>query len=237
MDLFTALTLGLIGSLHCAGMCGPIAIAIPLAKESWLKKLSGGLLYNFGRILTYGALGAIFGLLGRGIKLAGLQQWASIAIGIIMILSVLFPVIFRGKINILLNSYAGRLTGGFRKLFSRESLGALFIVGLLNGLLPCGLVYLAVAGAINTNEVLLGIAFMMLFGLGTTPILLGISLMGSMISLRWKRKVSKVIPAFIILLGLLFILRGMNLGIPYVSPKTEKLEVKEEMRKDEPCCH
>jgi len=239
MDLITALTLGLIGSLHCAGMCGPIAIAIPLAKEGWLKKLSGGLLYNFGRILTYGALGAIFGLLGRGIKLAGLQQWASITIGIVMILSVLFPVIFRGKINIenVLNKYAGHLTGGFRKLLSMESQAALFIVGLINGLLPCGLVYLAVAGAINTNEVEMGIAFMMLFGLGTTPMLLGISLMGSVISLKWKKKVSKVIPAFIILLGLLFILRGMNLGIPYISPKTEKLEVKQEMKTDEPCCH
>ena len=100
MDLFTAITIGLIGSLHCAGMCGPIAIALPLAKESWLKKISGGLFYNFGRIITYGVLGALFGLLGRGIKIAGLQQWASIAIGIIMIISVLFPFIFREKIKI-----------------------------------------------------------------------------------------------------------------------------------------
>ena len=100
MDLFTAITIGLIGSLHCAGMCGPIAIALPLAKENWLKKISGGLFYNFGRIITYGVLGALFGLLGRGIKIAGLQQWASIAIGVIMIISVFFPFIFREKIKI-----------------------------------------------------------------------------------------------------------------------------------------
>jgi hypothetical protein len=238
MDLFTALTIGLIGSLHCAGMCGPIAIALPLAKESWLKKISGGLLYNFGRILTYGVLGGLFGLLGRGIKLAGLQQWASIAIGIIMILSVLFPFIFREKIKIdsLFSGYASRLTGGFRKLFTRDSLGSLFMVGLLNGLLPCGLVYVAIAGAINTNDVLKGVAFMMLFGLGTAPMLLGISLAGNMIGMGLKKRISKVVPAFIVMLGIIFILRGMSLGIPYISPKTEKLEVKKEMKVGEPCC-
>jgi uncharacterized protein len=238
MDLFTALTIGLIGSLHCAGMCGPIAIAIPLAKENWLKKISGGLLYNFGRILTYGFLGALFGLLGRGIKLAGIQQWVSIIIGIIMILLVLFPFILREKFKIdsLFNGYSRRLTDGFRKLFKNESFISLFFIGLLNGLLPCGLVYVAIAGAINTNDVLMGITFMMLFGLGTTPMLLGISLMGSMISIGLKRRFSKVIPAFIVTLGIIFIMRGMSLGIPYISPKAEKLEVKKEMNAGEPCC-
>ena len=100
MEVITALTIGLIGSLHCLGMCGPIAVALPLSKASWSEKIAGALLYNMGRIITYGAMGAIFGLLGRGIKLAGLQQWASIGLGIIMIVSVLFPVVFREKINI-----------------------------------------------------------------------------------------------------------------------------------------
>ncbi len=239
MDLITALTIGLIGSLHCAGMCGPIAIALPLSQENWFRKISGGLSYNFGRILTYGVLGSLFGMLGRGIKLAGLQQWASIAVGIIMIISVLFPFIFREKIKIsnLFSGYAGRLTIGFRKLFNKDSIGALFMIGLLNGLLPCGLVYVAIAGAINTHDVVMGVAFMMMFGIGTTPMLLGISIMGNMISLGLKRRLSKVIPIFIVMLGLLFILRGMSLGIPYVSPKAEKLEVKKEMKPGEPCCH
>jgi uncharacterized protein len=238
MDLFTALTIGLIGSLHCAGMCGPIAIAIPLPKENWFGKISGGLLYNLGRILTYGVLGALFGLLGKGIKLAGLQQWASITIGIIMILTILFPFVFREKFKIdnLLSGYAGRLTSGFRRLFKHHSSGSLILIGLLNGLLPCGLVYVAIAGAINTHEVLMGIAFMMLFGLGTTPMLLVISLVGNMISFGLKKRLSKVIPAFVVILGLIFILRGMSLGIPYISPKAEKLEVRQEMKVGEPCC-
>jgi sulfite exporter TauE/SafE len=239
MDLITALMIGLVGSLHCMGMCGPIAIAIPLHSRNWFLKISGGLLYNIGRIITYGILGAIFGLLGRGIQLAGLQQWASIGLGIIMILSVVFPVLFKEKIQLdkIFTGYASRLIGSFRKLFTKTSLRALLLIGLLNGLLPCGLVYMAIAGAINTNDVVMGIAFMMVFGLGTTPALLMVSLVGNAISLSFRNKMRRIIPIFIVILGVLFILRGMNLGIPYVSPKTHKLEVQEEMKTGEPCCH
>lgn len=239
MDLFTALMIGLVGSLHCMGMCGPIAVGLPLHKDNWLLKISGGLLYNSGRIITYGILGAIFGLLGRGIELAGLQQWASIGLGIAMILSVIFPVLFKEKIQIdkVFTGYASRLIGSFRKLFTKSSLGSLFLIGLLNGLLPCGLVYMAIAGAINTNDVVMGVAFMMVFGIGTTPALLAVSLVGNVISISLRNKLRRIIPVFIVILGILFILRGMNLGIPYVSPKTHKLEVQKEMKVDEPCCH
>lgn len=239
MELITALMIGLVGSLHCMGMCGPIAIAIPLHKNNWLMKITGGLLYNTGRIITYGILGAIFGLLGRGIQLAGLQQWSSIGLGIIMILSVVFPVIFKEKIQIdkVFTGYASRLIGSFRKLFTKSSLGSLLFIGLLNGLLPCGLVYMAIAGAINTNDVMMGVAFMVVFGIGTTPALLAVSLVGNVISIGFRNKVKRVIPVFIVILGILFILRGMNLGIPYVSPKTHKLEVQQEMKVGEPCCH
>lgn len=239
MDLITALTIGLIGSLHCIGMCGPIAVAIPLHNQNWLMKISGGLLYNTGRIITYGILGALFGLLGRGIQLAGLQQWASIGIGIIMIISVVFPFLFKEKIQLdkIFTGYSSRLIGSFRKLFTHSSLGSLLLIGLLNGLLPCGLVYMAIAGAINTNDVMMGVAFMVMFGIGTTPTLLAVSLVGNVISIGFRNKVKKVIPVFIIILGILFILRGMNLGIPYVSPKSEKLEVKQEMNTEGSCCH
>lgn len=221
------------------GMCGPIAIGIPLHKDNWFMKISGGLLYNTGRIITYGILGALFGLLGRGIQLAGLQQWASIGLGIVMILSVVFPFLFKEKIQIdkIFTGYASRLIGSFRKLFTKSSLGSLFLIGLLNGLLPCGLVYMAIAGAINTNDVMMGVAFMVVFGIGTTPALLAVSLVGNVISLNFRNKVKRIIPVFIVILGILFILRGMNLGIPYISPKTHKLEVQKEMKIGEPCCH
>lgn len=239
MDLYTALTIGLVGSLHCLGMCGPIAVAIPLHHNNWMMKILGGLLYNSGRVITYGILGALFGFLGRGIQLAGLQQWASILLGIIMILSVLFPVLFREKIKLdrIFSGYAGHLTGRFRIMFSKRTLKNLLFIGILNGLLPCGLVYMAIAGAINTNEVVNGILFMVVFGLGTIPAMLLLSLAGNVVTSGFRKRASKVIPAFIVILGILFILRGMSLGIPYVSPKAEKLEVQQEMKTGEPCCH
>jgi uncharacterized protein len=239
MDLITGLTIGLVGSLHCLGMCGPIALALPLHSDSWFNKVSGGLLYNSGRIITYGMLGALFGLLGRGIEMAGFQQWASILVGAMMIISVLFPLVFKQSISLdkLFSGYAGRLIASFRKLFEKESFGGLFSIGLLNGLLPCGLVYVALAGALNTNGIISGVAFMVMFGLGTIPALLVVSLLGNVISLNFRRKLRMVIPTFVLMLGLLFILRGMNLGIPYISPKDHKLVVKEQLDHDGSCCH
>jgi len=220
-----ALMTGLIGSLHCIGMCGPIAIALPLGNKSPFRRILGSINYNLGRILTYGLIGAIFGLLGQGIELAGLQQWASILLGIAMILSVIAPAIFRGKIKFeqIFSRYAGKLISQFRKLFTISSLPSLFLIGLLNGLLPCGLVYIAIAGAINTNDLFYGIIYMIIFGLGTIPIMFIIPLIGNLIGNAFRKKYGKIVSAFIVILGIIFILRGLSLGIPYISPPAKKL--------------
>ncbi|MEA3478493.1 MAG: sulfite exporter TauE/SafE family protein [Bacteroidota bacterium] len=233
MEYLSALILGLLGSFHCVGMCGPIAIALPLKHESWFARITSSLTYNIGRTITYGILGAIFGLLGKGIAVGGLQQWASIIIGVIMILSVLFPVMFR-KINIESASYkmVGKTKKLFGKMFSIRSYTSLFTIGILNGFLPCGLVYIAIASAIVLGTVEKGVVYMVIFGLGTIPIMLSLSVLGNVVSVRFRKKVSRIIPYFIILIGILFILRGLNLGIPYVSPKLDK----EDGTKME-CCH
>jgi hypothetical protein len=231
-DLYLfALMTGLVGSLHCIGMCGPIAIALPLGKKSWAYRTIGSLSYNIGRTLTYGLLGGLFGLLGKGIQLAGLQQWASIGIGIIMIVSVIFPAIFKNRIQInrIFTGYAASLISQFKRLFNQSSIPSLFVIGLLNGLLPCGLVYVAIAGAINTNEVLNGIIYMLIFGLGTIPVMFIIPLAGNLIGSGIRRKLRGVVSVFVIVLGVLFILRGLSLGIPYVSPKTKMLQPHERM--------
>ncbi|MEN8224411.1 MAG: sulfite exporter TauE/SafE family protein [Bacteroidota bacterium] len=233
MEYISALVLGLLGSFHCIGMCGPIAIALPLKTNTWPARIASSLAYNIGRTITYGALGFIFGLIGKGISLSGLQQWASIIIGVIMVLSVFFPVLFR-KVNIEKSTYkmVSKLKGKFGVMFSIKSYSSLFTIGILNGFLPCGLVYIAIAGAIVSGEIFDGIFYMIIFGLGTIPVMMALSILGNVISLKIRKKVSVVVPVFIVMIGLLFILRGMNLGVKYISPKFDK----QETTKVE-CCH
>ena len=226
-----ALMTGLVGSMHCIGMCGPIAVALPLGKKGWGQRTLGSVAYNTGRIITYGVLGALFGLLGQGIEMAGLQRWASTLIGALMILSVIFPTLFKGKVQVeqFFFGYAGKMIGRFRKLFQISSLPSLFLIGLLNGLLPCGLVYVAIAGAINTNNILYGILYMIIFGLGTVPVMLAIPLLGNLIGSGFRRKYTFLLNWFIVILGVLFILRGLSLGIPYISPPQKMLKPHEKM--------
>jgi uncharacterized protein len=237
MFLWTAFIVGLVGSAHCAGMCGPIALALPVKKDSWLTRVSGGLIYNVGRIITYMVLGAIFGMLGKGLHMAGFQLWASLVIGILMIVMVIVPLIFKKlpSLNHVFEGYSARMLNGFRTMFHSGGTFALFGIGLLNGILPCGLVYVAVAGAINTGDVVTGMLYMALFGAGTIPVMLAVSLAGSMISLNMRVLIHKLSPYVIVLLGVLFILRGLSLGIPYISPKAEALTPVVE--KAHSCCH
>ncbi|TNF40926.1 MAG: sulfite exporter TauE/SafE family protein [Bacteroidetes bacterium] len=224
--LISALILGMMGSFHCAGMCGPIAIALPLHGNTVPQKIFGGALYNIGRTITYGAMGAIFGLLGQGIEMIGFQQWISVIMGALMIISVLFPALFRNQYNLdkSMFSVVGNLKKSIGQMFSVRSFSSLFFIGLLNGLLPCGLVYIAIAGAIGTGDVAQGTLYMILFGLGTIPMMLAISLAGNMMGLALRNRINKLIPVLVVVVGLLFILRGLDLGIPYLSPEKQKIE-------------
>lgn len=226
--LVSALVLGLMGSFHCAGMCGPIAIALPLHGNTVPQKIFGGVLYNLGRTLTYGIMGAIFGLLGQGVEMIGFQQKISVIMGGIMIISVLFPHLFKNQYSMELSwfSFVGKLKSTIGGMFSIRSFSSLFIIGLLNGLLPCGLVYMAIAGAIGTGNVGLGSMYMVLFGLGTIPMMLSISLAGNIMSLAIRNKINKLIPVLVVIVGIFFVLRGLSLGIPYLSPPKEKIEKK-----------
>ena len=226
--LISALVLGLMGSFHCAGMCGPIAIALPLHGNTIGGKIFGGGLYNIGRTITYGIMGAIFGLLGQGIQLIGFQQKVSVIMGALMIISVLFPALFKNQYSLNKSwlGFVGRLKKTIGKMFSVRTYSSLFFIGMLNGLLPCGLVYMAIAGAIGTGEVVLGSLYMILFGLGTIPMLLAISIAGNIMSIAVRKRINKLIPVLVVVVGIFFILRGLSLGIPYLSPPKQKIEMK-----------
>ena len=226
--LISAFVLGIMGSFHCAGMCGPIAIALPLHGNSVGGKIFGGALYNLGRTITYGLMGALFGLLGQGVALLGFQQKISIIMGGLMIISVLFPALFRNQYSMNKSwfSMVGKLKSSIGRMFSIRSFPSLFFIGMLNGLLPCGLVYMAIAGAIGTGNVGMGALYMILFGLGTIPMLLSISLAGNLLSNTVRKRINKLIPVMVLVVGIFFILRGLSLGIPYLSPPREKIEKK-----------
>lgn len=220
--IIAAFLMGMMGSFHCVGMCGPIALSLPLKNDGPWQKLSGALLYNFGRVVTYAMFGLIFGLVGKSFALFGFQQWLSVILGAVIILFVILPKRLSsfGNNNFILTAFS-KVRTALGRLFAKSNFSSLFSIGLLNGLLPCGLVYMAAAVAVASGDVLDSTAFMIFFGLGTLPMMWGIAFFGNYVSLSLRQKIRKAYPYMMTLLACLLILRGMGLGIPYVSPKSE----------------
>lgn len=245
MEIFTGFVIGLLGSLHCIGMCGPIALALPTGPGKSIRFYSGRLLYNFGRVITYSVFGLIFGLIGKNLAVVGLQRWVSIISGVLIIIIVLLPS--AAKTGLIMKLPFGKATQkikeAFGNLFRKGSLSSMLFIGIVNGLLPCGFVYVGIAGALAVGDVGMGVVYMALFGLGTIPVMFVTSVAGNFISIGIRQKLTKIIPVLAILLAVLFILRGMNLGIMYISPKTEKMlkvipaeQMKQDTMKAKDCC-
>ena len=217
--LIAAFSLGILGSFHCVGMCGPIALSLPVHHLNFQGRATGILLYNVGRALTYSILGGFLGALGMGVIIAGYQQALSISLGILLLLGSTFPFWKNnGFFNVSIPRISHWLKARFRYLLKKRSFAALFAIGIINGLLPCGLVYLALAGAIASGDILLGALFMAVFGLGTLPAMFGVTLFSSF-SFAFRKRMQHIAPVIAGLMACLLILRGLGLGIPFVSPK------------------
>lgn len=224
IDVLTAFMIGFLGSLHCVGMCGPIALALPLNRKNIATKISGVLTYNIGRVITYSSIGIIFGFIGGKIAFFGYQQGLSIGLGILIILMALLPYSFERifEITPAISKLLSKLKSGLGKRLRNGSFPSLLSIGILNGLLPCGLVYFAVIGATSSYGITEGALYMAMFGLGTVPAMLIVAIAPSFIGVELRNKVRKALPYFAMLIGVLFILRGLNLGIPYVSPQLQQ---------------
>ncbi|MBL4604335.1 MAG: sulfite exporter TauE/SafE family protein [Flavobacteriaceae bacterium] len=218
--LYTAFLFGLLGSFHCVGMCGPIAFMLPIDRSSRMKSIFQTSLYHLGRIFSYAMMGALFGMLGKGFYFFGVQQQLSIVVGTLMILSIILPKLFQ-KVPItkpivkFTNSIKNKLGASLK----RKDSSALFTIGFLNGLLPCGLVYMAIFGALISTTFYEGALYMALFGLGTVPLMTAVVLLGNITSVINRRKIQQLIPVVVVIIGVLFVVRGLELGIPYMSPK------------------
>jgi sulfite exporter TauE/SafE len=228
--LYTAFIFGLISSFHCVGMCGPIAMMLPVDRKNEAKRVVQISLYHLGKLTAYGLLGLIFGLLGKSFYLAGLQQQMSIILGILMIVVAVVPEKMFAKYNFSKPVYKiiTKIKSSLGQHFKNKSYRSLFTIGLLNGFLPCGMVYVAIFGAIAMQSVSLGILYMILFGIGTIPLLTAVVYLSNILSLSFRKTIQNMIPLVAVIIGMLFIIRGLGLNIPYLSPSNLSLFVQSE---------
>ncbi len=218
--LWSALILGLLGSFHCVGMCGPIAFMLPVNRSNSTTKVYQIFSYHVGRILAYSIIGLFFGIVGKSLYIFGMQQKLSIAIGILMIVMVLIPTRMFNTYNFSKPIYKmiSKVKSSLGKALKKKTADTFLTIGFLNGFLPCGTVYMAVFASITMQNITQGSLYMVVYGLGTIPLMTFAIYLGNFLNTSIKQRIQKVIPVFVVVIGLLFIVRGLGLGIPYISP-------------------
>lgn len=211
--------LGLVSSFHCVGMCGPLALSLPIHHYSKTRQHMAIGLYNLGRVLTYSSLGLILGLAGRQLYLAGWQQVLSIVLGIVILILAL-QYFFLKKLGEprWLATFHQNVIRWMSRLLESNQLIAFLGLGAANGLLPCGMVYLAIAGALSTSQLWESVLFMFAFGLATLPAMIALNLAGLRITMQARRQIKRSMPVVVAFVAMVLILRGLNLGIPFISP-------------------
>ncbi|MEZ5008776.1 MAG: sulfite exporter TauE/SafE family protein [Chitinophagales bacterium] len=223
--MLAALLIGFLGSMHCVGMCGPLVLSMPFNIRS-----KGGvtrlLSYHVGKLSTYMMLGLITGIIGDALRFFFVQQWISIVSGIVLLVMYFLPrMIDRFATPNFSEVWNRNVVMRMKKLLQpsaeQSTATRFFSLGMINGLLPCGLVYMALLGAISQPTILQSVLFMGIFGIGTSPALTGIIVANKWILGKWRSNFSKLAPALVIVISALLIVRGLGLGIPYISPAGE----------------
>ena len=217
MEFFSALVLGLGGSLHCGGMCGPLMMALFSGAHA-VSPVRSRVAYHAGRLLTYALIGLVFGLLGRGFHVAGWQRSVSVVAGVLLLVGG--AVASRLSLDAWLVRSVGWVKALFRSALGRKTLGSLVFLGMINGFLPCGLVYAAGVSAAASGNAFSGALSMVVFGLGTLPLLLVVDRLGQRVGAASRARLQKAVPWVVAAVGGLLIVRGLGLGIPYLSPSS-----------------
>jgi len=205
--LLTALTTGLVGSLHCVGMCGPLAMALPVGRLPHAQRALGVGTYHLARLTAYATVGATFGLAGQGLLLMGLQRPLSIGAGLFLLAWTLWA---RGRFGSLITAKSTRwIVGPIGHLLQEPAWYSFTALGFLNGLLPCGFVYVALAGAITTGNAADSAIYMAIFGAGTVPALLLVRAVPSLFPLNLRRRFTRLMPIMAVCVAVLLLARGL----------------------------
>ncbi len=240
--IISAIGLGFASGFHCIGMCGPIALSMGLTKNQKTNFYLQNLSYQFGRILSYSFLGAVLGIIGQSFELAGFQKYLTVSVGILLIVMAISSFggqDFAAKIPFMSKALL-KVKMQLGKILQRPDYKSRFSTGILNGFLPCGMVYMALTASLAAGGIWQSAVFMLLFGFGTFPFMFAVVFLGNFITTAFRVKILRVIPVMMMILGGLFVLRGLELGIPYVSPHSESLQVqhsKDGFHLDHTNCH
>lgn len=225
--IISALGLGFASGFHCIGMCGPIALSMGLTKKQATNFYLQNLTYQFGRIVTYAILGAFLGIIGQGFEMAGFQRYLTIAVGFLLIIMAVFSFggkDFASKIPFL-SKFLFKVKLNLGQLLQKADYKSRFATGILNGFLPCGMVYMALTASLAAGGIWQSAGFMALFGLGTLPFMFFVVLLGHLMTTALRISILKFVPIMMMVLGGLFIVRGLEIGIPYISPKKEAMKI------------
>jgi uncharacterized protein len=219
--LWSAFLFGLLGSFHCVGMCGAIALSIPMDLSTRIGLMKDAVAYNIGRIITYSLIGLVVGFFGKAFFQSGYQQLLSIELGLLILLLYFLPRHLGDKIAkwLGLSFVNQKIKQSFGTLLKRPGRASILLIGMLNGLLPCGFIYMAAAGAVLAGSPTDSMAYMALFGLGTAPMMFLTATSRQFVSMRIRNQIKMLKPYLTVAVAVLFILRGLSLGIPYLSPK------------------
>ena len=217
--IWVAFTLGLFGSLHCIGMCGPLAWTVAGHNRGhWFNGLFQSLQYNGGRVLTYAIMGALLGLVGEVVMFSDLQKVLSILAGSFLIILFIFSldiekILLKSR---LYNKWFSGISSILSSLLQKGAVKYPFLLGMVNGVLPCGLVYLALTGSLVSGGISEASFFMTAFGLGTFPVMVGIMILGQQSSTirTIKKYLPRIFQAAQLALGVFLIYRGIMVDLP-----------------------
>lgn len=194
-------------------------LALPVSHTMNLRFVAGRGLYHLGRTVSYSILGLIMGLFGEGISFIGMQRGLSILLAVALVFALFIPSWENKLTRIpLFKKIFANLRNSLGKALQNQNLPTLFNTGILNGFLPCGMVYIALAGALVLPFWWQSVSFMALFGLGTWPATMALTIAGNFIPKEKINRFRPVMQAAAILLIILLMIRGLDLGIPYLSP-------------------